>query len=116
MKSSNELQEEVAKWIAEGGKFIQDQAPALCREIVAWGTIAHPIILGVCVVGMISCIFLSLRYFKKAEATLDDVPYELVGFASLLGAAASLVGAIVSAYWALMAYIAPRLYIVETLI
>jgi hypothetical protein len=46
-----------------------------------------------------------------------DVPegYELVGFASLLGAATFLVGAIVSAYWALMAYIAPRLYIVETL-
>lgn len=122
-----ELLAELRGLIDKGGQFILEQAPPLAREIVAFGRVYHAIQIAAAAALLISCVLYWKRTFgadwdfvTKGPTRHDWDSLPIGGLAVAVRIAARIMGTGAGSIWllcqirpAVLAWCAPRLFILE---
>lgn len=124
---NEQIQKELLTWLTtmreaaqQGAGFAIEQAPQIAREAVAYGRAAHVVGFIASLVGLGLCVYLVRRYFTpllKLTTEEDwDFPVVIILVApAFVGMFMLMEGVIPQGRMALLAWFAPRLYIIEWL-
>ena len=115
-QKATELLEQLRQMLEAGGEFVAEQAPPLAAEIVTWGRTANTIgALGLWIMA-VACVVVLRRHVVATKARMgteyeftDCEPFVIAPLIVL--AITSGIGGSACAPSALMAWVAPRLYI-----
>jgi hypothetical protein len=107
-----ESMDSVQQWIDTTGSFVQEQAPLVAQEMIAWGQAKH--MAGMCISGwiIIFCLVLLVYLFRHIKKNPGDGPMFIFWF---ILTAPNICWFATSTYQYLFITFAPRLYIIEQL-
>lgn len=119
-----EIQKELLTWLTQiretaekGAGFVAEQAPLVAREAISYGRVAHlvaALAIGICIAAV---LYLALvKYWKTAWEATDDAPVIMLNIVVALFTIPFIFeGFVPQARLALLAWFAPRIYIIEWL-
>jgi hypothetical protein len=102
----------IREWASQMKDFALDQAPAVVKEVVAFGRAEYTAVM-VLIVAAIVGGFYALRWLSKWCKTIDGEPLSCFAWAGYMVVGPILL--VTQGQWFLMAWFAPRLYVLECL-
>jgi len=114
------LLEDIRVLAEKAGQFVLDQAPPLAREIVTYGRVFHTFWAVVCSIVILSCVYLWYVRMPRLLRSPENMHNgELkaryaapVAIQTIIGVI-SFIAMIFNAHYCVLAWFAPRLYIVN---
>jgi hypothetical protein len=118
-----ELQKELATWLMNlreaadaGASFVLEQAPLIVQEKVAYGRVMHTASVVAFLLLAVAATYVALRFYKAGQEDDWENILHVLGFMlAAIAVPASFASAIESFGPCVMAWFAPRLYVLEWL-
>lgn len=115
--------DKISDWVDSAEAFAISQAPEIVREILTWGFWSHLIIAIILVSSVLLCwlgLTISIRKLSSLKDCLDEnylghwnVLNAIFTFVIIIFSVIALPMAVRSFYFAMLAYFAPRLYVID---
>jgi len=111
---NDELQEQLVEYLKRGGVFVEEQAPLIAQEMLAWGFWVH--LLGL-IMGVIATVGAPLVIWwmiaQGIKRDWDGEPVAAVTACSAVVFVIGLIAACHNGYMLLQVCIAPKVYLLD---